>query len=62
MELFDEQVRSQQGLQTVVDPGGGELAPYLFQIFFKVINQCLKKHSMRPTSQKVMEWWNETNY
>ena len=31
----------------------GELAPYLLQLYFKIVTECLKKHSSHPMIDQV---------
>ena len=46
-------------LSSVADKkAGGELAPYLLNIFFKTVSSTLLKHSKRPSSCEVSDYNN----
>ena len=48
-----EQRKSIEGYKGIADPAGGELAHYLIILYHKVIEQCLLKHSKRPSSEEI---------
>ena len=53
-EHFDVERRSVETLKTIADSRGtDELAPYLLAIYYKIINNCLVKHSKRSPISKV---------
>lgn len=62
-EHLDDQRKSIDEFKTIADPKThDELAHYLMALYYKIIEQCLLKHRLRPESEKVMQWWNETNF
>ena len=46
-----------EGYRSILDPASGELAPYLLSLYYKVIEQCLLKHSKRPYNDEVRLCW-----
>jgi len=52
-EHYDEERRSIDGFKQIADHMAGEIEPYLINIYFKVVEGCLKKHSKRCTSDEV---------
>ncbi len=57
-EHMENSYVSVDALKVVKDPiqmSDNELAPYLLNIFFKIIKQCLLRHSKRPSSNQVYD-------
>ena len=44
-----------EGFQSIVDSKmeANELQPYLLNIFYKIVNRCLVRHSKRSSSEQV---------
>ncbi|XP_065887583.1 uncharacterized protein [Dysidea avara] len=61
-EHYDEERRSLEGYRSIADDSADDIAPNLLQLYYKIIEQCLLKHSKRCSSDQVMEWWSETNF
>ena len=53
VDYYDEERHSVDGFKQIVDTTAGNLEPYLLNIYFKIIKNCLLKHSKRCTSEKV---------
>ena len=52
-EHYDEERASFDGYNQIADPNAGSIAAYLVNIYRKVIERCLLKHSKRCTSKDV---------
>ena len=75
---MEENLKSLELFEKVQDDAVEKMAPYLNQLWFKIIEKSLTKHSKRPNSCsvtnysftcithnfsiQVMDWWNETNF
>ena len=53
-EHLDDERKSLEGYKSIADTNAGsDLPPYLLCLYFKVIEQCLLKHSKRPSSSSA---------
>lgn len=54
VEHFEEALTDVKSFQEINCDCAGTLAPYLMQLYYKVVSNCLKKHSARPASVEVL--------
>ena len=50
---MEEPLDNIQAFSNAADDKGGVIAPYLVNLLFKIVNQCLLKQTKRLTSEQV---------
>ena len=53
-EHVDDQLKDTVGFQAIADRTAGEKAPYLWNLFFKMVMETLCKHSKRPATDQAI--------
>ena len=52
-EHVDDQLKDITRFEAIADRSGGEIAPYLRNLLFKIVVETLRKHSRRPATDQV---------
>lgn len=60
-EYLEDKLKSVELFGTIGDKKAATCAPYLIQLLHKIVSVSLVRHSKRAYTEKIMQFWNETN-